>query len=322
MRYEALARRVQEALEAGQIQPADVERLLDERAAQPAPNPHRRPDIGGVLGAAGAVVAFAGAALLYAIGWSGYGHDVRIITPFGFPVVALVAAVALVRARRPGWQVELAGAIGYLALTMAFLVSGNAFDAGPGYGVAAGVAGTLVVLAMHRLAGARRLTTWGLGMSLVSLTSSAAAEAGLSGHSAASWVLLAQSAVALAVGLAAVGRRPGLATGALGWAALLAFSASLAGIGDWQSASPWHALLSVAVVATLLAAAALESSGLLWVGAVGGLVWLGAVAGIVGQRTGWAVAVILIGLGLAGLGMLVSRLRHPHVPVPGTGGRL
>jgi hypothetical protein len=49
---------------------------------------------------------------------------------------------------------------------------------------------------------------------------------------------------------------------------------------------------------------------------------LGAVAGIVGQRTGWAVAVILIGLGLAGLGMLVSRLRHPHVPVPGTGGRL
>jgi hypothetical protein len=310
MRYEALIRRVQQALEAGLIEPAELERLLDERGAAPAaPAAQRRPDVGGLLAAAGVLVAFAGAALLYAIGWSTYGHDARIITPFAFPVVALAAAAALARSHRPQWQVELSGATGYLALTLAFLASGNAYDAGPGYGVVAGAIGTLVVLAMHRLAGARRLTTWGLGMSLVSLTTSAAAEAGLNGHSSAGWVLLAQSAAAVAIGLAALRRRPGLVTGAFGWAALLAYSASLVGIGDWQSVSPWHAVLSVAVAATLLAAVTLDSSGLLWVGAVGGLVWLGAVAGIVGQRSSWALAVILVGVGLAGLGLLVSRLR-------------
>ncbi len=310
MRYAALARRVQQALEAGLIEPAELERLLDERAVVPeSTTAQRRPDVGGLLASAGVLVAFAGAALLYAIGWSTYGHAARIITPFAFPGVALAAAALLARARRPQWQIELSGATGYLALTLAFLASGDAFDAGPGYGVVAGAIGTLVVLALHWLAGARRLTTWGLGMSLVALTTSAAAEAGLNGHSSASRVLLAQSAVAVAIGLAALRRRPGLAPGAFGWAALLAYSASLAGIWNWESVSPWHAVLSVAVVATLLAAAALNSSGLLWVGAVGGLAWLGAVAGLVGQKSSWALAVIVVGLGLAGLGVLVSRLR-------------
>ena len=73
--------------------------------------------------------------------------------------------------------------------------------------------------------------------------------------------------------------------------------------------TPWLALLTVTVVSCFLAAAAFRLDVLVWVGGLGALLWLALVADLVGSSTGWAEAVALLGLGLAGLGVLIARLR-------------
>ena len=80
--------------------------------------------------------------------------------------------------------------------------------------------------------------------------------------------------------------------------------------GDWNSFSGWHVLLTVVVALTLVGAATLDLGGMLVIGDIEGLIWLGAVGAVVGNHTGWALAVVLAGLGLVALGFLTSRLRR------------
>jgi len=70
---------------------------------------------------------------------------------------------------------------------------------------------------------------------------------------------------------------------------------------------PWHALLTIVVAASLLAAARSDHTSVMWVGALGSLVWLGALAVVVGQSAGWAIAVILLGAGLVAVAALVAQ---------------
>jgi hypothetical protein len=314
MGYGQLAAQVKAALEAGELDAREVERLLRRRAvARPG-----RPTVAGVLRSAGLLVAFAGAALLYAIGWSGYSHAVQLLTPFVFPGLALGVAVGLHRAARPAWEVELTGMVGLLALGLAFLASGNAADAGAGFGTLAGAIGVVVVLALHHAVRLVRLTSWGLSASLVAFSGFAADAAGAVHAGRVDWLLLVQAAVGVAVGAAVVRGRPKVAAGAWRSAALLGTAACSFGIDDgtWGAVGPWHLGLTLVVVATLLAAAAFDMDGLMWVGALAGLVWLGAAGALVGHSGGWALAVVLLGIGLVALSVLINRLRRPQRPRP------
>jgi hypothetical protein len=127
----------------------------------------------------------------------------------------------------------------------------------------------------------------------------------------ASWLLAAQFALALGVGAALARRNREAAANALRTAALLAPAACMFGIGDggFGAFGFWHLALTAAVAATLLAAAALDLPGLMWIGALDGVLWIGAISAVAGEQVGWAVAVILAGGCLVGLAALVGRIR-------------
>ena len=105
---------------------------------------------------------------------------------------------------------------------------------------------------------------------------------------------------------------------ALRTAALLAPLACAFGIGDagFGSFGLWHLALTAVVAATLLAAAALDLPGLMWIGALDGLVGISTGAAVAGESLGWAVAVMLAGAGLLGLAVLIARIR-PAVAASG-----
>jgi hypothetical protein len=67
------------------------------------------------------------------------------------------------------------------------------------------------------------------------------------------------------------------------------------GIGDagLESFGLWHVALTVAVAGTLVAAAAFDLPGLMWIGALDGLVWIGAISAAVGRSAGGGGAVML-----------------------------
>ena len=105
-----------------------------------------------------------------------------------------------------------------------------------------------------------------------------------------------------------------MASYAAGWAAVLGYSASLFGQPqyDWNpSLNVWHVVLSLTVLGCFAAATAFEMDGLIWIGAAGALIWLGLIADLVGTSSGWAVSLVLIGAGLAGVGWLVTTM-HRH----------
>ena len=145
-----------------------------------------------MLRALGALTMFAGAAMLYAIQFHSMGTTMQRVSPLIFPVVALAAAVALRRAGRPSWEVELAGVVGFVAYGMAVATIGVSADAGVRFGVLAGLVAAAVVILMHRLLGITRLTVWGLSASLVAVTGFGAAQAGIVGDDL-SRLLLAQA---------------------------------------------------------------------------------------------------------------------------------
>ena len=155
MRYDQLLSELSDALERGDVSPRAVERLM--RRSRPA----TRPDLPGLLRALGALTMFAGAAMLYAIQYHSLGTTTQRVSPLIFPVVALAAAVALRRAGRPSWEVELAGVVGFVAYGMAVATIGVSADAGVRFGVLAGLVAAAVVILMHRLLGITRLTVWG-----------------------------------------------------------------------------------------------------------------------------------------------------------------
>ena len=312
MRYDQLLSELSDALERGDVSPRAVERLM--RRSRPA----ARPDLPGLLRALGALTMFAGAAMLYAIQYHSLGTTTQRVSPLIFPVVALAAAVALRRAGRPSWEVELAGVVGFVAYGMAVATIGVSADAGVRFGVLAGLVAAAVVILMHRLLGITRLTVWGLSASLVAVTGFGAAQAGIVWDDL-SRLLLAQAVAAALVGAVVLGRFREVAEAAWRTSALLAYAACLDGIGEagWSTIGPWHALLTLVVVAIFVAAVTLDMPGLVWIAALGGLVWLCTVSAALGHSSGWAVAVIVLGAGLLGLGLAVNRFgRHGGVTGP------
>jgi hypothetical protein len=311
MVYDELLARLQTALERGEIDPHQIEALLRRRDSAA-----RRPDVPSVLRAAGALVCFAGAALLYGINFSGYSAPAQAVSPFLFPAAALGGALALRRAGRPAWELELAGMTGYVAFALASIASALATGAGPAFGIAAGLVATAIVLALHAAIGIVRLTGWGLSASLVAFTGFSADAAGIVSGSTAPWLIGLQGVAAIAVGALLVRRSRAGAEAAWRSAALLGIAASLAGIGHtgFGSVGPWHVLLTLVVGASLVAAARFDMGSLMWVGALGSVVWLGVLAVVVGRSSGWAVAVVGFGLGLGALGTAIGRRRHPRRP--------
>ncbi len=305
MQYDALLHDVRTGLESGRVEEGDLRRLL-ARADRSA-----RPDVAGVLRAAGAIVFLFGLALVFGVGYDAYPHVVKLVGPFVFPALVLAAAIGLHRRGRPRWEVELAGMVGYVALGLAFLTAGVAADAGPGYGLAASAAAIAVVIAMQAAVRVVRLTSWGLSASLVAFTAFASDLGGFLDDGTAPWLLTAQFAVALGAGLALAGRNREASANALRSAALLALLACVFGIGHtgFGTFGIWHVALTLAVAGTLVAAAAFDLPGLMWIGALDGLVWIGTISAAVGQNVGWGVAVMLGGAALVGLALLVARFR-------------
>jgi hypothetical protein len=313
MQYDDLLAELRSALDAGRVEEADVRRVLAraDRAHRPGP--------AGVLRAAGAIVFLLGLGLLFGLGYADYPYAVQLVGPFLFPAAALGTAIGIHRRGGKQWEVELAGMVGYVALGLAYLAAGAAADAGSGYGLVAAATAVAVVGAMHAAVRLVRLTSWGLSASLVAFTAFASDVAGFLHEGTAAWLVAGQFALALAVGLLLLRRNRDVAANALRTAALLAPMACVFGIGDagFGSFGLWHLALTATVAATLLAAAALDLPGLMWIGAADGLFWISAVAAAAGQSAGWAVAVMLAGAGLVGLAVLVARLR-PSMPAAGS----
>jgi hypothetical protein len=308
MVYDDLIERLTGALERGEIEPGQVEALLRRRKSAQG-----RPDVPSVLRAAGALICLAGAALLYGIGFSSYPVSVQAVTPFAFPAVAIGAAIALHRARRPAWEVELAGMVGYLAFGLASITSAVATGAGAGFGIVASLAATAIVIALHAALRIVRLTGWGLTASLVAFTGFCSDAGGILSGATAPWWLGLQGVAAIIAGGLLLRRSRAGAEAAWRSAALLAIAAAVAGMAhtSFGRLGPWHMLLTLAVGASLLAAARFDMGSLMWVGALGSLVWLGTLAVVVGSSASWAVAVIVFGIGLVGLAALIARRRRP-----------
>ena len=306
MQYDDLLTELRTALASGRVEEADVRRLLARSGRV------RRPRVTGVLRAAGAVVFLLGLALLFGARYDGYPYAVKLAGPFVFPAIALGAAVVLHRRGRPRWEIELAGAVGYVALGLAYLVAGAAGDAGSTYGLAASASAVAVVAAMHAAVRIVRLTSWGLTVSLVAFTGFASDAAGFLSEDTIAWLFAVQAAAALGIGAGFL-RRGGREIGAnaLRSASLLALLACSYGIGEADTGrfGGWHLALTLVVAGTLVGAAALDLSGLMWIGALGGVVWVGAIAAVVGESAGWALAVMLGGAGLVGLAVAIARLR-------------
>jgi hypothetical protein len=289
----ALLAELSAALSRGEVEPADIEKLLRRRRAA-----SERPDVPSVLRAAGALVCFAGAALLYGIGFHSYPVLAQEVTPFLFPAVPLGAAVLLHRVARPVWEVELA-------------TSAVVTGAGPGAGIVASLAITAVVLVLHAAVRIVRLTGWGLSASLVAFTGCSADAAGILNGSTVPWWLGVQGVLAIAAGAILVRRSHPGAEAAWRSAAVLGVAAAIAGMAHsgFGQVGPWHVLLTAVVAGCLIGAARFDMGGLMWVGALSSIVWLGTLAVVVGQSGGWAVGVILFGLGLVGLATVIARRR-------------
>jgi hypothetical protein len=313
MIYDDLIHRLSEALERGEVDPARLEALLRR------PRPARRVDVASVLRAAGALICFAGLGVLYAIGFDGLLTWVQATTPYVFPAAALGAAILLHRRGGPGWEVELAGAAGYVAFGLASATSAAVLGAGPGAGAGISLAAAAIVAGLHRLLGIVRLTGWGLTASLVAFTGLASDAAGLLTSSSVPWWLIAQAVAAVPVGGLLL-RRGSHAGAEAAWrsSSLLAITSAVAGIASAGAdrPGPWHALLTIAVAASLVAAARFDLPSLLWTGALGGLVWLVALSVVVGSSIGWALAVIVFGAGLIALATLIARRRSLGVATP------
>lgn len=306
---------VDKALESGLVSPREVERFLARAGAQRGVG--ARPTAALVLFAVGGVVVFGGLALAYATIFGDLPRPLRLTTPFLFPLAAAAGCLTLRRRRAGAWQAELAALVAYAALggacatvggTSGWLVTGR--DTALYAGTCAVVA-TAVVIGLWRLLRSLRLLVLGLGVTLAALGLSLAELAGLLGERRLSWVLLAEATAAAAVAVAL--RRDARACSYVSyWALGGVWASSVAGVSvaGADHFSLWHVTLAAGIVIAFLVAAAMNFNGLLWLAAVAGLQWLQAIAVVVGSATNAAFTVVLTGLGLLGLGALVTRLNR------------
>jgi len=317
MRYGDLFQRFQAELDAGRLTPAELEQVL--RRAQRRDRRDVRPDLASVLLALGAIVVYAGVALLYGINFDQLSSTAQVITPFAFPAAAFSAAVLLARAGAANWQRDLAGVAGLVSLVVADIVAGAAFEPAQAssFGLVVAGLGVGIVLGLHVVLRSLRVTGFGLGFGMAVLVVCLADQlVGLDAQSLA--LVLVAEAIAAAVGAAVLpARQPKMASYSAGWAAILAYSAAMVGQthdDGWNHVTGWHAVLTVAVAGCFVAATAFEMDSLLWVGALGALLWLGSITAVVGTSSGWAFSVVMFGCGLAGLGWAVTAVRRRARP--------
>lgn len=315
---EELLGRLARALDDGRVSTADVEGLLSRgRADGP-----ERPNAAGVLYALGAVVVFCGLAIAYGTVFAHLPWGARVTTPYLFPLAAFAACVEFVRRDSPRWQRELAGLVGYVALGIAFGVSGSAsgwLDSGrddAAWAAGAALVSVVVVAVVWRVTRSDRLLWLGMPAALAVVGIATAYLIGLwdtdDGGNPANlgWVILAGAGIAAAIAAILVGRdRSGCRYATL-WATLGGYAAVMLSGDDLGRFSAWHVVLAGVVVAAFLTAAALDFDPLIWIAAAGGAVWVVMIATVVGSATGAGLAVVMAGIGLAGLGALVARLRR------------
>lgn len=309
-----LLARLARALDAGEVTRDDVLRVL-ARDRGPVGG---GPGAAGVLYALGAVVVLVGLAIAYGTVHDDLPRAVRVVAPFAFPLAAFVACLGLARRRAPWWQVDLAGLVGYVAFAVASGVSGAAWGwTDTARGAAAGVAvtalvGVAIAVLLHRVTGSTRLLWVGVPAALAALGVALAFLAGLwdapaAGPERLGWVLLGEAVAAAVVAWVLSSRDPAGCRYAAVWATVGGYAAVVFAGDDLASFSVWHVVLAGVVVAAFLAAAALDSDVLVWLAAAGGAFWVVLIAVVVGSATGAALAVVLAGLGLVGLGVLVAR---------------
>ena len=312
-----LLERLARALESGAVTAEDVERLLSRGHRRTS----GRPTVAGVLFALGAVVVFCGVAIAYGTVFADLPRAARITTPYLFPLVALGGCVWLSRRESAWWQVDLAGLVGFVAFGAAFGVSAAASGwVDTGREVAAGVAvaalvAVAVVGAVYRATRSPRLLWVGMPAALAAFGVAAAYLAGLwdvdvEGPQRLGWVILAEAGIAAAAAAILARRDRSACLYATLWATLGGYAAVMFGGDDLTRWSIWHLVLAGVVVAAFLVAAALEFDTLVWIAAAGGSVWVLMIAVVVGSATGAALAVVLAGIGLVGLGVLVARMRR------------
>jgi hypothetical protein len=267
-----------------------------------------------IVSAAGGLVAFCGLAIAYGTVFSELPHVLRLTTPVLFPLAAFAAAVVLGRRRQPAWQAEIAGYTGLVSTLVAWAVITN--EAGwldtrvgaMGSLAAWAVVGALVSAGVAAAIGHLRLGAAGVGVMTSLLGVSLAVLAGIENAHAIAWVVLAEAAVAGAV--AVVARRTRVCRYGLWWAMTGVWVAATIGVAaaGLDSLSVWHAVLGGAVLAALVGAPTIDAKPVTWTAAAAGVEWLCLIAVVVGSATSAALAVIVTGVGLAGLGIAIGRI--------------
>lgn len=309
-----LVARLARALDDGTVRPADLERLLSP------PRP-AAPRASAVLVALGALVAFVGLGIAYATVFDDLGTPAQVATPYLFPSAALAVCIVLARAEGAGWRSDVAGIAGFAALAVAVGVSFGATDAIDSGRAAAGavavaaLASAGVVAAVHRATGSRRLLWVGMPAALAVLGVALAYlvggwEDGPDSSARVAVVILVEAGIAAMVAVALAPRDPPAALAATLWAVVGGYGAVLWSGSDLTDFGVWHLLLAAVVVGAFVCAAVLDSDALLWLGAAGAALWIVTMAVIVGSQTGGALAVVLGGAAIAGLGLLVARVRR------------
>lgn len=308
-----LTERTGRALENRTLQPDELDRLLSRAERR------RQIDSGGLFRALGVLTVFAGVVLLYVVNYHSMGHQDKRFTPFLFPAVLLITAVVLDRRGRPHWEIELCSMVADLAVGITFLAAARAWGGGHDYGLAAGVISLAISIAMYRLVRLVRLTAWAAAAAIVAITGFAFAHSTL--HSIAEWAI-ADAGVAAVIGLLLLTRSRALGAQALYLSTMLALFAGLSGVAadafnefGQPVVSIWAGELFATTLLALVAAAVLELTGLLWLGALGALLTLAAVVEPTRGETRWAYLMMAIGVGLAVVGTLIHRnrrlLHHP-----------
>lgn len=304
---------LESAIEAGRVDPADVERLLGT-----APRQHRRaPSAPSVLYALGAAIIFIGLALALGTQFQDLPWLARVLTPMAFPLVAFAASIGLHR-RGLLWQSDAAGLGGYVAYAGACAVSitTSGWAQTPREGalltaVAAAV-GVGISGGLYLATRSDRLLWIGAPLGAAVVIPCLAYVTGMVGASTLCWAILA-TAIAAACVAWQLQRRPGPGATYMDiWALVIAYAAvfNAATRLDMSQLNIWHALLAVIVVIAFIAASETGLAPLLWLAAAGGVAWVLLIAIVVGSKTGLALAVLLAGVALVALGFLVARLHR------------
>jgi hypothetical protein len=309
--HEELIGRLVDALGRGQVDAADIERLLSGKRP-----PRRGPGAPAVLAMLGAVVVFSGLAIAFGTVFEDLPFWLQVIAPFAFPAAAAAGCAWLHARGWARWQTELTGLLAYAAFAGACVASGWASglvdtdrQAGAYVAAAALPAGAMVA-ALSVVTGSALLLWAGGPAVLAALGLSLAELAGVLTDDSLPWIVLAEAGLAAAAG--ALLLRRGRADGryAFVWAAAGAYAAVVFSPGDLNQFGIWHLILAAVVIAAFLLAAATDFGALIWIAAAGGAFWVVLIALVVGSATGAALAVVLAGIGLLGLAVLVARLRR------------